>query len=213
MFPPGLAALITASEFNHIFKGGIYVNDFPTSKITINNVAVSVSEISGVITTISNFYPQEFYYIDTDDREYVSAEMNAFFIYFLAELSCKKINPPSAKTFAGTVMYHTEWVKIAETLNIPVWPIHTINAKAVNNELSQADSFYSCTVIGELITGEKPAEEICRYTRSLQQKLELPYLSCYFAERTAGEYYLTDIQSIPDISIAANREAIVNYFS
>jgi hypothetical protein len=213
MFPPGAAALVTASQFHQSFKGGICVNDFSASRVRLNNTAVSVPGITGVITTIANFYSQEFYYIQAADREYVCTEMNAFFLYFLSELNCKKINPPSIRSFAGISIYKTEWIKIAHTLDIPVWPARIINAKPVDTENLSGLTLYSCTVIGDAIISEKMPEAVCRYTRNLQQAFSIPYLTCYFIEKNSSEYYLADIASVPDISIPANRDAIVNYFS
>src|SRR5215470_3914908 len=79
-FPSGTAMLVQASEFHKIVKLGVRVDNFEDSKILLNSRAISVKEISGVLSTISCFYPQEFFYIQESDRQYVCTEMNAFFI-------------------------------------------------------------------------------------------------------------------------------------
>src|ERR1700744_3943852 len=101
LFPPGAAFLLTGSNFFEAFKGGVEVDDFDASTICLGGQNIPVSDITGVISTISNFVPAEFYYVQEADRDYVCAEMNAFFTWFLSQLKCKQINPPSVRAFSG----------------------------------------------------------------------------------------------------------------
>lgn len=212
MFPPGDAALITASNFNTSFRAGIVVSDFASSSFTVNNTAVSASEITGVVTTITNFFPQEFYYIQPGDREYVCAEMNAFFTYLLNELDCPKINPPTVRSFAGLSLYKTEWINTALALQIPVYPVYLKNGlQKVNEKISNA-SLYACTMIAGLVVGEEPPGEIKHYTAALQIAFKMPYLQCFYIKTAENGWCLADILSVPDISKALHREAIVDYF-
>jgi hypothetical protein len=214
MFPPGAAVLITASNFNHSFKGGICVNNFSSSRITVNNTTITAGEITGVVTTIPYFFPQEFYYIQPADRDYVCAEMNAFFTYFLAELTCKKLNPPSIRSFTGFSLFKTEWVNVALALSIPVWPVTLKNGVLVREAEAGITgvSSYKYTIVGDVIPGATPPGLISRYMRALQKAFAMPYLQCYFIATGDNEYYLADILSVPDISSALNREAIAGYF-
>ena len=49
-------------------KVKISVNNFRSSVLTINNKNIIPDKITGVITTIPYFLPQEFYYIEPSDR-------------------------------------------------------------------------------------------------------------------------------------------------
>ncbi len=212
-FPPGAASLITASNFNQSFKGGICVSDFMSSHITVNNTKILAGDITGLITTIPYFFSQEFYYIQPADRNYVCAEMNAFFTYFLTDLRCKKMNPPSVRSFTGLSMFKTEWINMALKLNIPVWPVKLSNSVHASTEIVEGITGFKCTVIAGTIIGGKPPAVLCSYMHALQKALLMPYLQCYFIKTTNDDYYLADLSTVPDISNTLNREAIADYFT
>ena len=213
LFPPGAAALITASNFNRSFKGGICVSEFSSSYIAVNNIKIAATDISGVITTIPHFFPQEFYYIQPGDRDYVCSEMNAFFTYFLSELDCKKLNPPSMRSFAGFNLFKSEWIKTVRALQIPVLPVHLKNGVHQPIENVNMKSRYAYTIVDGKIIGDTPPGAISCYMHALQNAFSMPYLQCFFIETDDNEYYLADILSLPDISSTLNREAIADYFT
>lgn len=215
MFPPGAASLITASSFHQCFRGGLDVNDFTSSKIEINGAPISLAEITGVVTTISSFVPEEFYYIEAPDQKYVCAEMNAFFTYFLSQLSCKKINPPTMRSFSGPNLHRIEWIKKASAANIPIWPVNMVNSTNANaaGEEQLKLKFYTCSVLSGKIISEPPHDLLQSYATEVQRIFGMPFFNCYFVSDKPGVYHLADIVLRPDITSAANREAIVNYFS
>ena len=214
-FPPGAASLITASAFHQSFKGGLNVNDFASSPIRINGVAAPISEITGVITTICQFIPPEFYYIQPADRNYVCAEMNAFFTYFLSQLDCKKVNPPSVRSFSGPNLNKIEWIKIASDANIPVWPVSIVNSAETSIGTLDKSKFkvHSCSIIGGNIIGKTPPGPLQDYMFGLQRIFNVPFLTCHFVSNRKGGFFLAEMVTRPNINPAANREAIVNYFS
>ena len=215
-FPPGAALLITASSFHQSFRSGLNVNDFSLSRIFINGKEIAASEIAGVITTISSFMPNEFYYIDDADQKYVCAEMNAFFIYFLSQLKCKKINPPTVRSLSGPSLHRIEWIKKVHAAGIPVWPVKMVNSRNVNAGLAEnlkpgVKSFSALD--GRIIGAQVQPGLLKRYAFELQSLFAMPFFSCHFISEMPGQYHLADIIWKPDVSVAANCEAIVNYFS
>jgi len=214
-FPPGAASLITASSFNRSFKGGLNVNDFASSHIKIHGAVVPISEINGLVTTISSFIPEEFYYIEPADRKYVCAEMNAFFTYFLSQLDCKKINQPTVRSFSGPNLNKIEWIKIACAANVPIWPVNIANSINTSKDVFDRSKIkvYPCSVIGDQIIGKKLPGPLKDYLFDLQSIFDVPFLTCHFVSNQPGKYFLAELSTRPDITPVANREAIVNYFS
>lgn len=212
-FPPGCAALITASNFYTSFKLGIGVNSFSSSRFTIHGREMAAADITGVVCTITNFFPQEFYYIQPADRQYVCAEMNAFFTYFLHELACKKLNPPAVRSFSGLSLHKMEWVQKAHALNIPVWPLRLKNGTHVG-ESQNANTITICkyTIIAGQAVGQPPPA-VLKYLNALQRAFCMPYLQTYFVATPDGCYHLADILSVPDISSQAIRAAIIQFFN
>jgi hypothetical protein len=183
MFPTGAASLVTASDFNQSFKATISVGNFSASAITLGGTRITAGKIRGVISTIPCFLPQEFYYIDPADRDYVCAEMSAFLIYFLSELSCKKLNPPSARTLSGIGMHRVEWLKTANGCGVPIWPVHMKNGASLPVGDTQGLEHVSSTIIGDIVVGEGTPDKISGYMRVLSKVFAMPYLSCFFVSR------------------------------
>lgn len=211
-FPAGAASLITASDFHLSFKAGIFVNDFSSSSLTLNGTILKPRDISGIIVTVTGFLPIEFYYIDPSDREYVCIEVNSFVNYFLSELKCKKMNPPTRRSLAGLSFQKIEWVKIAHNLNIPVMPFLIRNGKYEYPEKKRESKVISCTIIGDRVMESDTTDSIQKYVRMLAKTFSLPYLTCHFLTENNRTFHLMDISSIPDISNPLYRQAMINYF-
>ena len=211
MFPPGAASLVTASNFNTSFKAAVSIGNFAASELTIGAVRISPDEISGVISTIAYFFPQEFYYIEPPDRQYVCAEMSAFFVYFLSELRCRKLNPPSSRALSGLGMHRMEWMQAARDFGVPVWPADLRNGVAAESSLQQDIRSLRATIVGGSVVEEDVPEKVRVYLRALSQAFSMPYLCADFISRGKGEYFLGALWSVPDITSSANREAMVAF--
>jgi len=215
-FEPGAASFVTASNLHETFKAAIAVNDFGSSALTIGKHRLSPSQISSVITTVAYFIPEEFYYVEASDREYVCAEVSAFFVYFLSELRCRKLNPPTSRSLSGLGMHRIEWMKAACGLGIPVWaPQHEkgMPTEATGGPDFVRATFVRATIVGDAVVEKDVPAEVCGFLRVLSRKLGMPYLCGDFAMRTTGQYLLANLWSVPDISSPANREAMVRFLN
>jgi hypothetical protein len=211
MFPMGAALLVTASDFHESFKVSISVSDFPHSEIVVKGTKTTAQEIDGVISTIPYFLPQEFYHVDPADREYVCAEVSAFLIYFLSELSCKKLNPPSTRRLSGLSMNRIEWLKAATRCGVPIWPVRTKNGTPMPMGDTHGLQQLRATIVGDITVGECVPRKVGEYMRTLSQLFGMPYLSGFFVSRDETEYFLADLESLPDVSIVEHREAIAKF--
>lgn len=213
MFPTGAASLVTASSFHEIFKAGVSVSRFKSSELTIGDTPTRVEDIEGVVSTIPHFLPQEFYYIEPADREYVCSELGAFVIYFLSELSCPKVNPPSAKSISGLGMHRMEWIRAAHGRGIPLWPMRMKNGMPVAKEDMRHLQYVRATIVGGTIVEADVPDTVAGYMATLSETFAMPYLSCVFTTTGDGTYLLADLSSLPDITQQGNREAIVRFLS
>jgi hypothetical protein len=214
MFPAGSACVVTASELNKTFKTAVSFDRFGSSEIALEGAKIAANQITGVISTISNFLPQEFFYIDPTDREYVCAETNAFFTYFLSELSCKKVNPPSPRSLSGYYLHPVEWAQIAMDHHVPVRPVIMKNGILTVADQLNLGQPLRATMVGERMIEKDIPESVQHYMSVLSKTFEMPYLSCFFVpHQKPGEYFLVDISFIPDISSPGHREAIVSFLT
>jgi hypothetical protein len=211
MFPRKAASLVTASNINESFKMAVSVGNFAASSLTIDGARISPAEISGVISTVANFFPQEFYYIEPADRNYVCAEVTAFFIYFFSELQCRKVNPPSPRTLTGLGMHHLEWMEAAHRFGVPVWPVDLKDGVPVDPVTPEDVRSLKTTIVGNAILEEAVPESVQTYLRALSRAFSMPYLCADFISRGDDEYFLGGLSSVPDIANSATREAIVAF--
>jgi hypothetical protein len=209
-FSPGAASLVTASTLHRNFKAAVPVGNVSSAQLTIGGVRMSAAEITGVVSTIAYFLPQEFYEIETADREYVCAETRAFFVYLLAELRCKKINPPTSKSLSGLGLHRIEWMKAARGWGIPVFAGHLRNGLPVRDDALELPMLRA-TVIGDAIVEDGVPGRLRDYALALARAFEMPYLGMRFAVTQEGEYALADLSSVPDVSAPENRAAIVRF--
>jgi hypothetical protein len=212
MFPAEAAFLVTASEFHQTVKAGISVNNFRSSTFIINNKPISPTQVTGIITTITAFLPQEFYYIEPADRDYVCAEMNAFFIYFLSQLQCKKLNPSSQRTLTGLSMHKIELLKKLSALKIPLWQAHFRNGDYIAGENASRFRLLKITKVGDVIFPSTVPEILIGYIQLIAAFFSLPYIQLYFVCTDEKEYFLADVITIPNINDDETRDAILNYF-
>lgn len=210
-FEPGAASLVTASSIHKSFNAAIALSDFASSALTVGGQALTASHVTGVVATIAYFIPQEFYYIEPPDRDYVCAEVSAFFIYLLSQLQCPKLNPPSSKTLSGLGMHRIEWMKAAHGFGIPVWPAHVKNGEVAAAQ--DGVRWVRATIIGDSIVEHSTPSRIREHLRVLSRAFGMPYLCGNFASRGADEYLLADLWSVPDITIPANRDTIVQFMN
>jgi hypothetical protein len=210
MFPPGAASLVTASNINTSFKVGVSVGDFSSSSITIAGTRIAATDISGIVCSIAYFLPLEFYYVEPADRRYVCAEVTAFFIYFLSELGCKKVNPPSSRALSGLGMHRIEWMQAAHAQGVPIWPTRLKNGLSVEVDPPLPTTFRATIVGGAVVEPEIP-ERVQEYLATLSRAFSMPYLCADFVSPRQGEFSLVDLRSVPDVSTRANREAIVRF--
>jgi len=211
MFPAGTAGLVTASDIHRSFIARISVGDFASSEIVVGGIRTTAGAVSGVISTIPYFLPQEFFYIDPVDREYVCSEISAFFIYFLSQLSCKKLNPPSTRRISGLGTHPIEWLQVANGCGVPIWPVHLKNGTSLPAGDAQGLQPTRSTIIGNAMMEEAMPDKIKEYMRALSRAFAMPYLSGLFVSRDGGDYFLADLASVPDASVPEHRAAMVRF--
>ena len=139
--------------------------------------------------------------------------MNAFFIYFLSQLSCKKINPSSQRSLSGLSLHKIELLNRLRKLNISVQPVHIRNSRYINHESESEFKPIRATLIGDVpIPQEQPAI-IAEQLRLISKEFCLSYVSAIFVSDDGKNYFLADVSTIPDISESTHRNAILQYFS
>lgn len=209
LFPKGAASLFTAQSLSH---SGLatYTNQFADSFITINEIKIPFSSITGVITLIPVFFDWELIQIQKEDRGYIASEMNAFMTYFLTRLCCPKLNSPSASYLSGHNWRREHWIKIASHLQIPVQPFTYDSKKNKVSYLSDVN-IITITVIGNQHFGTSN-EILIQYAFQLAKYTKLELLQVTFIENDKGDTSFFSASQFPDLESNLMQRAIVNYF-
>jgi len=211
MFGDGAASLVTASTLPTNFKAAVSVENFSSSPLVVGGIGLTAVGITGIVSTITHFLPQEFYFIEPGDREYVCSEAGAFFVYFLSALQCKKLNPPSSKSLCGPGMHRLEWMKTAHALGIPVWRGHIRNGVPVTEESPAGLQAFRSTIVGGATVEDRLPSRVREYAAGLSRALRMPYLGLGFVSSGEDDYVRSDLTFVPDLAVTANRAAIVAY--
>lgn len=80
------------------------------SKFVIRGTSHSASEIDGVLVCWPAIIPADIPYISASDRNYVSAEMNAFLVYWLTALGRPVLNRPTPRSLCGPGWFPEHWM-------------------------------------------------------------------------------------------------------
>ncbi len=209
LFPKGAASLFTAQSLSHPGLA-TYTNQFANSFITINEIKISFSSITGVITLIPVIFDWELIQIQKEDRGYIASEMNAFMTYLLTKLSCPKLNSPSASCLSGHNWRREHWIKIASHLQIPVQPF-TFDSKKKEVSYLNDVNIITITIIGNQHFGTSN-EILIQYAFRLAKFTQLELLQVTFIENDKGDKSFFSASQFPDLQNNLIQKAIVNYF-
>lgn len=101
-----------------------YLGAIERSTLVAGGRMVGTVSVSGILTRLSCVMERDLPSIKAADRPYVAGEMTAFLISWLFEMSCPKINPPTATCLSGPGWRPEQWVQAASSVGIPALPVH-----------------------------------------------------------------------------------------
>jgi hypothetical protein len=85
----------------------------------VEGQVVQTRQIEGVVSLLPWIGPQDLPGIHPEDQEYVAAEMSAFLLAWLSELSCPVLDRPSPSSLSGLGWRREQWIRVASRLGIP----------------------------------------------------------------------------------------------
>jgi hypothetical protein len=112
---------------------------------TINGTA-----LRGVLNRLLTLPAEHLILAHPDEREYVTQELNAFYLSWLYALPCPVLNRPTALGLSGQWRHPSEWVWLAAQAGLSTPPY----------QLSSHDSLYAQNSDGRLISPAAPTQTI-----------------------------------------------------
>ena len=133
--------------------------DSSASKAVVNGQIIPESDIRGVLVRRPWIFEQELVHIASSDREYVSAEMNAFLVSWLSHLSCPVLNRPAGTCLCGPNWRPQQWVQAAALAGMKVdpfrWRVPSGKKRTAAAEEPHSEPPVKVTVIGDRCVGDK----------------------------------------------------------
>lgn len=128
-----------------------------TSKAVVSGRIVAESDIRGVLVRRPWIFEQELVHIAAPDREYVSAEMNAFLVSWLSHLPCRVLNRPVGTCLCGPNWRPQQWVQAAALAGMKVdpmrWRVPFVKKRAPATLDSRAEPSIKVTIVGDQCVG------------------------------------------------------------
>jgi hypothetical protein len=178
------------------------------STAIIGGRVINVRKVAGVLTLLPWVIADQLIHIVLADRTYVAAEMTAFLLSWLSELTCPVLNRPSPGCLMGPNWGLQQWVHVAAHAGIPVRPVHRRVALSADPAPERSDgAATTVTVIGSRCLG-KADRMLAMYARRLAAVAGVDMLVAHFDAPDASARLLgAGIR--PDISSPAIADAIL----
>ncbi|HYV95207.1 MAG TPA: hypothetical protein VE978_25760 [Chitinophagales bacterium] len=210
-FTRGAASLLTSMDLSRK-DTDILFHQIEKGSIVASGKKIQLGNISGVLTLIPNIYPMELVQINKEDRSYVASEMNAFMLWFLSQLKCPVLNPPSPTCLNGQLWRLEYWMKLAQQQAIPTLSLKRSNTRSYTTNTLKNEDYARITVIGRKCIGTKNAV-LQNYSLRLAEVTNLNLLQVGFKRNFDGEWKFAHASQFPDINDKKVAAAIIKFFS
>ncbi len=194
------AILMTPGDLS--IRGWRYrVGEVGTSECIAAGRALNVRDIRGVLTRLPCVFEHDVQHMIPADRAYVAAEMHAFLLAWLSELSCPVLNRPTASCLAGPLWRREQWVHIAASLGIPV--LSSLRRSSISPEPSltvePAQESTTVVVVGQWHFGAVDAA-LVQQAHCLAKAAKADLLAVSFSSPNAGARFTNAIPWPDDVS-------------
>lgn len=171
---------------------------------------VPAREFRGVLTRLPGVWAPELTHINSGDREYVAAEMTAFLLAWLSQLSCPLVNPPTAGCLSGPYWRPEGWVATAAGLGIPIQPVSRSSEEYGRQDTLAPAVGANVTVAGRRVLGEVDVS-LADHARALAKQARTPLLGVRFSGATADASFV-GAEPWPNLWAEGVAEAILDLF-
>lgn len=152
------------------------------------------SEIQAVITRISFVSEHEFPMISEMDRSYVAAEIQAFLLGWLSDISCLVLNCPSPNSLFGPGFSKEKWLQIASLIGLTTTNLcgsHEVQSSPPAYENSER---INVTIVGNSVFNA-PNEAFSTQAKKLALYAEVSLLSIWAIRRFVQNDWIWTFES------------------
>ena len=208
-FSAGSVRLVTPRDLSR--PGWHYCSRDPSDTTGVFDGAKYYSTtIKGVLTRLNAIWSPELVHIADEDREYVAAETTAFLKFWLSNMPCPVINPPTGGSLSGPKWRKEQWLWAAREVGIPIAP-YSRGTRSADLDVEEFNSMVEITLVGgQCLLGVE--SELVTMTRSLAESLGIALLSAKFVHKKGHGYVLIGANPIPRLFGSRSVELMIDYF-
>lgn len=169
-------------------------------------------DVTGAVTMLPAFTPVDVPHVAIEERAFVAAEITAFVLAWLSQLSCRVLNRPTPGCLSGPAWPPEQWVLVAAQLRVPAWPLHRsarLNDAKPDLKIHSGRPM-SVTVVGDRCTGFDDGV-LRSHARALAEAVGIEFLTAEFAPRH-GESVLMNVRPAVNLADPESMNAIADYF-
>jgi len=187
--------------------------NFAASTLTIGGREVSVREIGGIINLLPAVFPEELFFYPPWEQEYQAAEFHALLTFLLSSIDAPVINRPAGGSLAGPFVNPVAWYHVAWRAGIPLSSISIDTTDFVNPFAASvsATAFEVSCLGGRILLPSETAAD--RDTLTLSRLANVEYLRAVYEKTANGNPELAMIRTVPDLSSAVTRRALIDFFA
>jgi len=191
-----------------------YPSDPLNSSGIIGGREIKQSEIHGVFSRLPWVWEGELVDIVSEDRAYVAAEMSAFFLCWLAGLTCPVLNRPTASCLTGPGWGREQWNSAAWKAGMRVQPVErqgslTASSMPASIDAATEAAKTTVTVVGGRCLGEAD-KTLLTQARRLADLAKVDFLSVQFSSAEADACF-AGASACPDVVTDSAADAALSY--
>jgi hypothetical protein len=189
------------------------LSDRRSSHAVVHGQIVRERDIRGVLVRRPCLLPQELTHIAPADREFVAAEMNAFLLAWLSQLSCRVLNRPRGTSLCGPDWRPQQWALAAASVGFQVeptrWRVPADPRRNVQETPKQNRRLTEATVVGTRCLGDVNDDQAASAKR-LAAKAGVALLAVWFVPCKGGSRFVAanPMPSLKDPDVA---DAVCEY--
>jgi hypothetical protein len=185
------------------------------SRVVVGGRVIPESAIRGVLVRRPWIFELELVDIAASDREYVAAEMNAFLLSWLSQVSCRVLNRPAGTCLCGPNWRPQQWARAAAQAGFAIqsvrWRVPSTAKQTHKPPKKHVERTDEVTVVGNQCFGS--AYEVCLApARRLAAIAGTELLSVRFSVGKHGPLFLS-ANAMPALTDPRLSQAVCNYLS
>lgn len=205
------AQVVTCADISR--SGWRHTPGAPTrGQCVIRQEPLSVTQLRGVWVRLSAVTEEELPEIVPSERPYIAAEMMAFLVAWLTELSCPVCNRPTPLSLTGPAWSNERWRLEAARLGIavPNAECHLVLGREPAEDNTPALRRTTVTVIGDRCFGSTDCT-VHEAATSLARQAGVSVVSMDFDTSSSPPHFLS-ATTCPRISSAPEADAVLSLF-